>query len=75
MSPTAQSPAFGISQGRHGDLPFVVSEGTVVARSLLEMATPPLASTSAATPGAWCDAWSLSLRITGRSGLGIAPRI
>lgn len=50
--------AFGISQGRHGDLRFVVSEGTVVAGPLLEIGNTTSRVDFGCDPGAWCDAWS-----------------
>ena len=50
--------AFGISQGRHGDLRFVVSEGTVVSGPLLEIGNTTSRVDFGCNPGAWCDAWS-----------------
>ena len=50
--------AFGISQGRHGNLRFVVSEGTVRAGPLLQIGNTTSRVDFACDPGAWCDAWS-----------------
>ena len=50
--------AFGISQGRRGDLRFVVSEGTVRSGPLLQIGNTTSRVDFACDPGAWCDAWS-----------------
>jgi L-arabinose isomerase len=50
--------AFGISQGRRGDLRFVVSEGTVRSGPLLQIGNTTSRVDFACDPGVWCDAWS-----------------
>ena len=50
--------AFGISQGRFGDLRFVVSEGTVRGGPLLQIGNTTSRVDFGCDPGAWCDAWS-----------------
>jgi L-arabinose isomerase len=50
--------AFGVAQGRRGDLRFVVSEGTVLAGPLLQIGNTTSRVDFGCDPGAWCDAWS-----------------
>jgi L-arabinose isomerase len=50
--------AFGISQGRHGNLRFVLSEGTVRAGPLLQIGNTTSRVDFGCDPGVWCDAWS-----------------
>jgi L-arabinose isomerase len=50
--------AFGISQGRHGNLRFVVSEGTVRGGPLLQIGNTTSRVDFGCDPGAWCDEWS-----------------
>lgn len=50
--------ALGISQGRHGNLRFVVSEGEVRPGPLLQIGNTTSRVDFGCDPGAWCDAWS-----------------
>ena len=50
--------AFGLSQGRQGDLRFVVSEGEVRPGPLLRIGNTTSRVDFGCDPGLWCDSWS-----------------